>query len=169
MKSVFKICLVAVLLMSAGLVNAQTLKFAHINSQALIAAMPESKAAETEIQKQAKGLEDQLASMQKELQSKYTELTEKSDSLTDIVRQAKIEDFQNLQQRIESFNSMAQQQLQKKQGELMQPIFAKAKSTIETVAKEQGVLYVFDEEAVLYKSDDSIDLLPIVKTKLGIK
>jgi outer membrane protein len=168
MKSVVKICLVAIMLFSAGLVKAQTLKFAHIDSQALVQAMPETATAQKTLEEQAKGLEDQLASMQKEFQDKLAEYTQKADSLTDIVRQAKEEDLQNLQQRIQTFNQSAQQKLQQKQAELMQPIFKKANETIETVAKEQGVIYVFDSNAVLYKSNASIDLLPLVKAKLGI-
>lgn len=169
MKSVFKIYFVAVLFLSAGMVNAQTLKFAHIDSQALIQAMPETTAAQAEIQKQAKGLDAQMSDMQKEYQAKMAEYSKKQDSLTDIVRQAKIEDLQDLQQRIQSFNTTAQKQLQQKQKELMQPIFNKANETIAVVAKEQGVIYVFDTNAVLYHSAASIDLLPLVKTKLGIK
>ncbi|WP_163707132.1 OmpH family outer membrane protein [Mangrovibacterium lignilyticum] len=168
MKSVLKICLVAIMLVSAGMVKAQTLKFAHIDSQALVQAMPETTAAQKTLEQQAKGLEDQLASMQKEFQTKLAEYTQKADSLTDIVRSAKEEDLQNLQQRIQTFNQSAQQKLQQKQAELMQPIFDKANQTIEVVAKEQGVIYVFDSNAVLYKSNQSIDLLPLVKTKLGI-
>ena len=168
MKSVFKISLMAIILFSAGLVQAQTLKFAHIDSQALIQTMPETAAAQKALQEQAKGLEDQLSDMQKEFQTKLADYTQKSDSLTDIVRQAKEEDLRNLQERIQSFNSSAQQKLQQKQSELMQPVFDKANKAIEEVAKQQGVIYVFDSNAVLYKSNASIDLLPLVKTKLGI-
>jgi len=168
MKSIFKICLVAIMLFSAGVVKAQTLKFAHIDSQALIQAMPEMGAAQKTLETQAKGLEDQLASMQKEFQDKLAEYTQKADSLTDIVRQAKEEDLQNLQQRIQTFNQSAQQKIQQKQAELMQPILKKANDLIDVVAKEQGVIYVFDSNAVLYKSNESIDLLPLVKAKMGI-
>ncbi|PTN09516.1 OmpH family outer membrane protein [Mangrovibacterium marinum] len=168
MKNVVKICLVAIMLFSAGIVKAQNLKFAHIDSQALIQEMPETAAAQKTLEAQAKGLEDQLASMQKEFQDKVAEYTQKADSLTDIVRQAKEEDLQNLQQRIQTFNQSAQQKMQQKQAELMQPILKKANETIEVVAKEQGVIYVFDSNAVLYKSNASIDLLPLVKAKLGM-
>ncbi|MGV8090472.1 MAG: OmpH family outer membrane protein [Mangrovibacterium sp.] len=169
MKHVFKICLIAIILFSAGTVSAQTLKFAHIDSQALIEAMPETAAARKSIEDQTAGLEKQLGDLQKEFQTKVTDYTQKLDSLTDLVRQAKEEDLQNLQQRIQTFNSNAQQKLQQKQAELMQPIFDKAKQAIEEVAKTQGVIYVFDSQNVLYKSSASIDLLPLVKTKLGIK
>jgi outer membrane protein len=169
MKHVFKICLIAIILFSAGTVSAQTLKFAHIDSQALIEAMPETAAARKSIDDQTAGLEKQLGDLQKEFQTKVTDYTQKLDSLTDLVRQAKEEDLQNLQQRIQTFNSNAQQKLQQKQAELMQPIFDKARQAIEEVAKTQGVIYVFDSQNVLYKSSASIDLLPLVKTKLGIK
>jgi len=169
MKSVFKICLIAVILFSAGTVSAQTLKFAHIDSQALIESMPETATARKSIEEQTTGLEKQYGDLQKEFQAKLTDYTQKQDSLTDLVKQAKEEDLQNLQQRIQTFNSNAQQKLQQKQAELMQPILDKAKQTIEEVAKAQGVIYVFDSQNVLYKSSASIDLLPLVKTKLGIK
>lgn len=169
MKSIFKICLVAVMFLSVGMVNAQTLKFAHIDSQALIEAMPETKTAQASIEKEAKGLEDQMGALQKEYQTKLADLSDNEDSLTEIVYQSKVEDLQGLQQRIQNFNSSAQQRLQQKQGELMQPIFTKANEMIATVAKEQGVIYVFDSNAVLYKSTASIDLLPLVKAKLGIQ
>lgn len=169
MKSVFKICLIAIILFSAGTVSAQTLKFAHIDSQALIEAMPETVAARKSIEEQTSGLEKQLGDLQKEFQTKLTDYTQKMDSLADLVKQAKEEDLQNLQQRIQTFNSNAQQKLQQKQAELMQPIFDKAKKAIEEVAKAQGVIYVFDSQNVLYKSSASIDLLPLVKTKLGIQ
>ncbi|MEL7586128.1 MAG: OmpH family outer membrane protein [Prolixibacteraceae bacterium] len=169
MKSIFKICLIAIVLFSAGTVSAQTLKFAHIDSQALIEAMPETAAARKSIEEQTAGLEKQLGDLQKEFQAKLADYTQKADSLTDLVRQAKEEDLQGLQQRIQTFNTNASQKLQQKQGELMQPIFDKANQAIADVAKTQGVIYVFDSNNVLYKSTASIDLLPLVKTKLGIK
>lgn len=168
MKRALKISLVAILVAIAGFANAQQ-KFGHIDSQALIQVMPETKAASDQMELEGKKLEDQLKVMQDEYQKKLTEFSQQGDSLSEIVKQAKIEDIQSLEQRIRNFQQMAQQQIQQKQGELMQPIFKKANETIEAVAKEQGVIYVFDANAVLYKSNESIDLLPLVKAKLGIQ
>ena len=52
----------------------------------------------------------------------------------------------------------------------MQPVFDKAEEAIGVVAKEKGLIYVFDigTKVVLYKSNESIDVLPLVKTKLGL-
>jgi len=158
-----------IFLSTTGLMNAQTLKFGHIDSQVLIQTMPETVATQKLLQTQAKGLEDQLGSMQKEFQDKLTEYTKSTDSLTDLVRQAKEQELQDLQNRIKSFNGTAQQNLQKKQTELMKPVIDKANKAIADVAKEKGLIYVFDTNTVLYKSSASIDLLPLVKTKLGIQ
>lgn len=168
MKNLVKICLVAVMMMSVSFVQAQSLKFAHINTQELIPNMPEYAAAQKQIETQASTLETQLGTMQKELQTKMTEYQEQSNSMDEVVRQAKEEDLMNLQQRIQTFSQSAQQKMQQKQQELMQPILDKANKAIEAVAKEQGVIYVFDTNTLLYKSNASIDLLPLVRTKLGM-
>ncbi|MFV0521009.1 MAG: OmpH family outer membrane protein [Mangrovibacterium sp.] len=168
MKNLFKICLVAVMMLSVSFVQAQTLKFGHINTQELVPNLPEYADAQKQIQAQAKTLEDQLGVMQKELQTKMTEYQEQSKTMDEVVRQAKEEDLMNLQQRIQTFNQSAQQKLQQKQQELMKPIFDKVNKTIEEVAKEQGLIYVFDTNTLLYKSHASVDLLPLVKTKLGL-
>ncbi|MBK5202995.1 MAG: OmpH family outer membrane protein [Prolixibacteraceae bacterium] len=170
MKSFYKICLsLMIFLSTTGLMNAQTLKFGHIDTQALIQTMPETAIAQKSLQTQAKGLEDQLGTMQKEFQTKLSEYTQSTDSLTDLVRQAKEQELQDLQSRIKAFNGTAQQNLQKKQTELMKPVLDKANKAIADVAKEKGLIYVFDTNTVIYKSSASLDLLPLVKSKLGIQ
>ncbi len=168
MKRALKICLVAILVAIAGFANAQQ-KFGHIDSNALIQVMPETKAAMEAVDNEGKNLESQMKTMQDEYNKKLTEFSQQGDSLSEIVKQAKIEDLQSLEQRIRNFQQVAQQQLQQKNAELMQPVITKANEAIEAVAKEQGVIYVFDASQVLYKSNESIDLLPLVKAKLGIQ
>jgi outer membrane protein len=163
-----------ILLIVAGMAQfakAQAPKFGHIDIQQLIQVMPERAKAVTELEKTAKEMEDMLANMQTELQTMFQQYTAKRDSLSDIVRQAKEEDIQAKQQRIETFRNQADQQLQQKQQDLMKPIIEKADKAISDVAKEQGLIYVFDvsTRVVLYKSNQSVDILPLVKKKLAIE
>ncbi len=60
--------------------------------------------------------------------------------------------------------------MQRKQAEVMQPIIEKAQNAIKEVAKANGFTYVYDiaSGVLLYFSDDSEDILPLVKQKLGI-
>jgi outer membrane protein len=151
--------------------NAQTPKFGHIDLQALIQLMPERAVAETEFNKFQGELEDIFGEMQKDLQTKMASFEQLGDSASEIKKSAKIAEIQDMQQRVQNYQQTAQQQLQTKQSELLKPVFDKAEKAIEEVAKEKGLIYVFDigTKVVLYKSNESMDLLPLVKTKLAIK
>lgn len=139
MRNLLRIFAVAVLLMTAGHVNAQEARFGHIDLQGLIQVMPERASAEAEYNKQAKELEDQMETMQTELENKYKEYMTKRDSLSEIVRVAKETDIQDLQQRIQNFAQVAQQQLQQKQNEMLKPIFEKAQKAVADVGKEKDL------------------------------
>ena len=171
MKSVFKICVLGILLFSAGFANAQAPKFGHIDLQALIEVMPERATAEKQFKAFQKELEDALALMQKEFQTKYVEYTAKKDSLSETVRKMKEEDLNAMNERIQTYQSSASQQLQAKQNELLKPVFEKADKAIKEVGAEKTLLYVFDlsTRSILYNSKESLDILPLVKVKLGIK
>lgn len=171
MKSVLKICVLGILLFSASFANAQTPKFGHVDLQALIEVMPERATAESQFVAYQKELEDALGMMQKEFQTKYLEFATKRDSLSETVRKMKEEDLQAMNERIQTYQQSAQQQLQAKQGELLKPVFDKADKAVKEVGAEKGLIYVFDmsSRTILYNSKESLDLLPLVKTKLGIK
>ncbi len=173
MRNTLKIIALAAFILVAGTTQGQESKFGHIDLQALIQVMPERTTAETQYNKQAKELEDQMGIMQQELETKYKDYMTRRDSLSEIVRSAKETDIQDLQQRIQNFSQLAQQQLQQKQAEMLKPIFEKAQKAIGEVGKEKGLIYVFDVSGelgtVLYRSNESIDVLPFAKAKLGIK
>ena len=72
--------------------------------------------------------------------------------------------------RIEESQSNAQKLLEERQEALLKPIVDRAKKAIEEVGKENGYTYIFDSGigTVLY-SQDSDDIMPLVKKKLGLK
>lgn len=145
-------------------------KFGHINSQELLAQLPERDAAQKEIETYAAKLETQQKSMQDELNSKYEEYLAQRDNYTDLVKATKEKDLQDIQQRIATFNQVAMKDLQKKEGDLIKPIIEKVQKAIEEVGKENGFTYVFDlsNRTVVYVSDQSTDITVLVKKKLGL-
>lgn len=151
--------------------NAQPLKFGHIDLQAVIQVMPERETTETEFTKFQTDLEDILGEMQKNYQTKLQELEQMGQEVSELKRNAKISELQNLSERIQGFQQNAQQQIQQKYQELLNPLYEKAMGAIDEVAKEQELMYVFETSSnvVLYKSNQSLDLLPLVKQKLEIK
>ena len=67
---------------------------------------------------------------------------------------------------------LSQQDMQKKQGELLEPIIVKAQDAVKEVSKAGGYTVVYDTSvnAVAYFDEAVVtDILPAVKTKLGIK
>lgn len=173
MRNLMKFIAIVLFVGITAAVSAQAPKFGHIELQALIQVMPERATAETEFNKFQGDLEEVFGELQKDLQTKMTEFQELGDSVSEIKRNAKVTEIQDMQQRIQNYEQTARQQMQQKQADLFKPIFAKAEKGIEEVAKEKGLIYVFDVSeggsVVLYKSNESMDLLPLVKTKLGIK
>lgn len=170
MRNLIKIIAVFLFVGITATVSAQTPKFGHIDLQALVQLMPERATAETEFNKFQSDLEEIFGEMQKDLQTKMTDFEALGDSASEIKRNAKIAEIQDMQQRIQNYQQTANAQLQQKQTELLKPVFDKAEKTIGEVAKEKGLLYVFDigSKVVLYRSNESVDVLPLVKTKLGI-
>jgi outer membrane protein len=155
----------------AGSVSAQTLKFGHIDFQQTQQLMPEFKLAIAGIEKVQATLETQLGAMQKEYSEKgkeYVALAQAKDANEALVK-AKQDEVQSIQERIQTFQQTAQESLQKEQSKQIQPVQDKLRKAINDVAKEQGLLYVFEVGALLYHSEQSIDIAGLVKVKLGIK
>ena len=166
-----KVFIVLFVVLTAFATNAKAQKFGHIDISQLIQIMPERASALATLEASAKEYEDVLATMQAELQKLFEDYQANATTMSDLVRQAKEEDMQTKNQRIETFRAKADQEISQKQQELMKPIFDKVDTTISTVAKELGLIYVFDvsSRVVLYKSNESVDLLPLVKKKMGIE
>ncbi len=145
--------------------NAQ--KIAHISLDSLVSMMPETKTAKDVAQKYLKDLETTVGQMEDELQKKYNDYLAGEAGMSDLVKKTKQDELNSLQRRIEDFRMQAQQDYQKKYGELTAPIMDKAKKGIEAVAKEGGYKYVLDTSVgnVLY-SEPAEDILMPVKKKL---
>jgi len=148
-------------------VNAQ--KIAHLSFDSLFSLMPETKTANEAVQIYLKGLEQEIVAMKTEFESKLKDYQEKESGMSELIKKSQYDALTQLQNRIQEFQSQAEQEFRKKQAELNAPIIAKAKKGIEAVAKEGGYKYVLDvslqSTSVLY-SEPSDDILASVRKKL---
>ena len=165
MKKITFLALLSILALSAIAQN----KFGYIDSQELLMLMPERKTAEANVQNFAKSLEAQLGSMTAEYQQSVQEYQANEATYTDLVKQDKVAEITGLEQRIQNFQQNAQQSLQTKEQELLEPILAKARKAIEDVANEGDYTYIFDKSigSILY-AKDSENVLNLVRKKLGL-
>ncbi len=89
--------------------QAQNLKFGHINSQELLKAMPENDSAQAQLQRFAQQLQDQMDELQVEYNRKLQDYQAQQDQLTDLIRKTKEQDLIDLQKKIQDFQAAAQQ------------------------------------------------------------
>lgn len=151
---------------------AQTFKFGHINSDELFMQMPERDSVIKDLEAHKAELDNLAEIMQVELNNKYNDYVNAAEALSDLVKKTKEEEIQMLQQKLTEFGQNAQQDMNNKQMELMQPILQKAEEAIKDVAKANNFTYVFDlaRGPIIYFDEVlSEDILPLVKVELGIK
>jgi outer membrane protein len=160
-------------LFSGNIVFAQTepLKIAYINSTSLLSAMPEKAKADSDVAKYAKSFQDQIDIMMKDYQTKGQDYQAKEKTMTEAMKEVKMKEIQDLQNRIESIQQSAQEKLQQKKADAYQPIIDRADKALKEVAKEKNYDFIFDQAAggVMVFGKEQYDITPIVKAKLGIK
>lgn len=168
MKKLVKFAAVFILILSSiGTVNAQ--KVAHINLNDLLLLLPERKKAENDIQEYAKQLDGQLKTMSNEYDAKISDYQAKEALMTEPIKADKQKEIGDLEERIKAFQQTAQESLQKKQNDLLEPMINTAKKAIEDVCKENGFKSCIDSSAgVLLYSDSSDDIMALVKKKLNL-
>ena len=143
-------------------------KVAHINTQELVESMPEMMSAKSELEKLAKTYETDIQAMATELQSKIKQYDAESSTKTDEENGKRLQEVQSMEQSIRQYQAQAQQDLQKKEIELLRPITEKAKDAILKVGNGQGFDYVLDSsqgQGVIMANGK--DLLADVKSELG--
>ncbi len=168
MKHLKKLALIVVVFIAAtSFVQAQS-KIAHINVSELLSQMPEMKAAQGELKKLQETYKADIESSVSELKNKYTQYQSEAASMSEEENQKRAQELQGYEKNIGEAQQAAQEELSKKQAELMEPISKKAIAAIEKVAAAQGFDYVVDASPgsgiIVAKGKN---LLPEVKQELG--
>jgi outer membrane protein len=176
MKKFIGILAITGLFFFSGKVMGQTpapIKLGHINSQELFTSMPESDSAQKKLEKAKDLMQSTLEQLQVEFNKKLEEYNTMSQDPTSstLIIQTKEDELRSLQERIQTFQQQAEQDLQNQRMTLFKPIQDKAIKAVNDVAAENGFTYIFDTAGgvLVYTSPDSHDILPLVKTKLGLK
>lgn len=167
MKKAIKLTLVALLTLCSTAIYAQ--KFGRINYQELIQAMPEMDSVRINMEAATVEYQEHLESLQVELNNKVNDFQKAPATMSDAVRQLKQREIQELQERLQQYYQIAQEELEKTQISLYAPIEAKANEAIKKVCKADGIIVAFHTSSVAFIDEDqTIDILPKVKVELGI-
>lgn len=146
-------------------------KLGHINSKEIISIMPEIPGIEKKIDELSKQWENEIMKMREEYNTKIKEYQQKQDSMPDGIKQIRMSEIQEMEQRISTFQQTAYTDLQKKQQDLVNPVIEKVRKAITDVAVENNYTYIFDlsAQSIIYQSPKSNDITALVKKKLAIK
>ena len=158
-------------MMAFGMLSAtaQT-KIGYINTDELMSIMPEAAKVNTELNEYQVSLQQQGQSLQVEADKQRDQYFIDSIKLTPSMKEIRRGELVKLYTRLQGYDQEAQEKSQKYAQEKIAPIRVKALDAIKLVAKEKGYTYVLDDAAnVLLVMPPADDLLPMVKTKLGIK
>jgi len=149
---------------------AQT-KFGHMNSQQVIASMPEYTKAQADMDALSQKYTQEMKRTQDEFNKKLQEYQAVADSLPKNISERRQKELQDMAQRQEQFQQEAYQAMQKAQQDAMTPIYKKLDEAIQAVGKTEGLIYVFDlaRTQIPYVGPQSEDVTAKVKTQLGIK
>ena len=145
-------------------------KVAHINSQELVAAMPETKQMQEELKKVAQAYDTEYKSQTSSLQAKLQKYDAEAPTQTDAENQKRQVEVGELQKKLQVYAQQAQQELEKRRMDLYKPISEKAQKAIKDVAAAKGIQYVMDSSPgsglIVFTGED---LMAAVKAKLGMK
>lgn len=144
-------------------------KIGHVNSQEVMALMPETKRMGEKLDSLQTMYESQMLNMQEEFNKKVAEFQQQQATMSPSILEYKQQELAQMEQRMQVFYQTIQKDLQTKQMEFLQPIRDKLLATINKVATDQTCTYVMDQANMLYIAPDALDLTSAVKAELGIK
>ena len=165
-----KLLLVAAVLLPM-LASAQTLKIGIVDTQELIAKMPDTAAAQKQLEDVSKKYQDEYAKLTEEMKRLVDEYQQMKEDELPAIKERKTRELSDYQQKLQQFEQTADQDLQKMQYDLMSPVLQKIRTAIEAVGKEGGYSLVQNKDAqiILYYESPVVDITNDVKAKLGIQ
>ena len=145
-----KIILIAVMTVMSVAASAQNLKFGYVDFNEIVMLMPEMDAARATMEENQKTNEEILMSMYQEYQTKMQDYQAKANTWTAAIRESKEKELMDIESRLQQTQQSLQQEMQQLQNSLQAPIYEKAQTTIQNLAKAQGLAFVFEESSLIY-------------------
>ena len=163
--------IVIALMLCALPLFAMAQKIGHVNTAAVVDAMPERVSIEKTLNDMQAKWETQLLKMREEYASKIKEYQKNESTMSPALKEAMQNEIGDAEQRINTLVQTASSELQAEQQKLMQPVIEKIKKAIEQVGAENSFTYIIDEstQVFVYIAPTSDDVTALVKQKLGIK
>ena len=160
MKNSLKLVSLFMLLLVSSFTFGQ--KFGHLNSQEILAALPESEDAQNQLKEQAQKHQDKIEIMQVEYNKKLNAYMEgiETGTLSGLDKSDSETELKQMQERMQKYQENAQKELNNSEMELVQPILIKINDAIKAIGKKNNYVYVFDKAAgaIIFEGDGAKDI-----------
>ena len=153
---------------------AQKVKMGFVQSDYILALMPETQAAQRDIAGFEREWSNKLTAMRQGLEQQAAQFEQERPTLTDSAQAERKKELQLLQQDIQQEQQTARQQLQFKEIQMLSPLRQKVAHTIDSVAQANGYTYIFSDNldgrpVLLYaRRPEEADVTPLVMKALGL-
>jgi outer membrane protein len=146
------LCLFVGLLAPAAF--AQQLKFAVVDVQRAVMETEDGLRAQATLKKFFDKRQQELDAKQTELQKQREEIEKQSKVISQQALQKRMEDWQKQMLELQTVFVEYNKELQKKQGELTQPIYGKIMGMLRRLATQDGYDAILEKQAVPYMRND---------------
>jgi outer membrane protein len=149
------------IVVGSGSALAQAQKIGFVTSAKIFKELPEAQEAQKKLEALAKPVQDSLAMMQKELETKFEEYQKKEGMMTDAAKRSAQQEFAELQRKARDYAETKDTELARHKERILTPLNEKIIAAIEKVAKEEKYSFVFDKTDpvnVLIYGDPNHDL-----------
>jgi outer membrane protein len=170
-----KLFLVALLsVVFAGFQANAQVKIGYTNVDVVLGQLPETKTVEAELKTRKDQYDASYKQKVADFQTKLAAYEKGAATLSDVIKADKEKELQGAEANIQEFQKNAQDDLQKKQNQLLAPILQKIQTGIDAVAKENAYTHIFNIDAgqgttpiLLYATEES-NITELVLKKLGV-
>lgn len=141
---------------------------AYINSTELLESVPGKVEATKAIEDLNKKYKEELAIMQNEYNSKYTNFLANQNSLAESIKLRRMQELYELEQNISRFMKVAQEDVESQQKQLIEPLKEKMKEAVRQIGMEQGYTCIYDmsNPSIAFITPEAVDANSLVKSRL---
>ncbi len=148
-------------------------KIGHADGEYIFTQLPEYKQIESELKTFSTQLDNQLKAKYQDYQAKLDAYNKLPATTPEAIKKDQESTLLQLQENIQKFQEDARNSIQKKQTDLMAPVYEKVGKAIEAVAKENGYAYILSPQLagggdIALYADDQYNISALVLKKLGV-
>jgi outer membrane protein len=144
-----------------GAAQAQAPKFAFVDSRAILQRAPGSAAIQAQITKERTDAQTSVGKMQDSLRAMYDVYLKEQTSMTPAQKETREKAIQQKQAEFDQRIGQLDQEMQKRQYDLIQPMMAQIREVLDAIRTEDHYTFIFDvgnDPGLIVAADKNLDI-----------